>query len=82
MKAYIGAKIIQAEPQVKDGIDGYKVLYPDGYVSWSPKAVFEGAYRLIHPAEAGLIAEQAEETPPPLGIHVSEDLKMTEKAGN
>lgn len=24
---------------------GYKVVYPDGYVSWSPKDVFEKAYR-------------------------------------
>ncbi len=24
--------------------DGYKVVYPDGYASWSPKAVFEAAY--------------------------------------
>lgn len=23
---------------------GYKVVYPDGYVSWSPKEVFEAAY--------------------------------------
>ena len=25
--------------------DGYKVKYPDGYVSWSPKEAFEIAYR-------------------------------------
>lgn len=25
--------------------DGYKVVYPDGYTSWSPKDVFEKAYR-------------------------------------
>ena len=24
--------------------EGYKVVYPDGYVSWSPKEVFEKAY--------------------------------------
>lgn len=24
--------------------DGYKVIYPDGYTSWSPKDVFEKAY--------------------------------------
>ncbi len=27
--------------------DGYKVIYPDGYVSWSPRLVFEAAYREI-----------------------------------
>jgi len=26
------------------GTEGYKVVYPDGYVSWSPKGVFEKAY--------------------------------------
>lgn len=25
--------------------DGYKVVYQDGYESWSPRAVFEAAYR-------------------------------------
>lgn len=29
----------------KNAKDGYKVVYPDGYVSWSPKDVFEKAYR-------------------------------------
>lgn len=44
MKHYIGIKHIQAEPQEKDGKPGYKVVYPDGYVSWSPKEVFDEAY--------------------------------------
>lgn len=35
--------------------DGYFVEYPDGYKSWSPKDVFESAYRLITPAEFNLI---------------------------
>jgi hypothetical protein len=26
--------------------EGYAVKYPDGYISWSPKAVFEAAYRV------------------------------------
>ncbi len=45
MKNYIGVKIIKAEPEKKGEKDGYKVLYPDGYESWSPKDVFEKAYR-------------------------------------
>jgi len=44
MKKYIGTKTIQAEPAVKDGREGYRVIYPDGYESWSPKEVFEEAY--------------------------------------
>ena len=46
-KAYIGTKIIQAEPQDKDGIHGYTVIYPDGYASWCPKETFENANREI-----------------------------------
>ena len=41
---YIGVKQIMAWPQQKDGQDGYAVKYPDGYISWSPKATFEAAY--------------------------------------
>lgn len=45
MKNYIGVKIVKAESQEKDGVPGYKVKYPDGYESWSPKDTFENAYR-------------------------------------
>ena len=53
MKTYIGTKIIKAEPckawkdmgEHKAGDEGYKVVYKDGYESWSPKDVFEEAYR-------------------------------------
>lgn len=60
MEKYIGTKIIEAEPQSQSesaghkdliaksgGVDqpGYKVVYEDGYTSWSPKEVFEKAYR-------------------------------------
>lgn len=60
MKTYIGAKIIRAEPALRVGgeiisphdilpkdasvEEGYRVRYPDGYESWSPKGVFEKAY--------------------------------------
>lgn len=44
MEQFIGTKVICAEEQVKDGNDGYKVVYEDGYVSWSPKEVFEQSY--------------------------------------
>lgn len=60
MKQYIGTKLIQAEPayridgkiylksgavpRVMNREDGYKVVYQDGYESWSPKDVFETAY--------------------------------------
>lgn len=44
MSHYIGVKMVQAEPQEQNGRPGYQVIYPDGYVSWSPKDVFEDAY--------------------------------------
>lgn len=35
--------------------DGYKVMYEDGYISWSPKEVFERCYREITEKEKGLV---------------------------
>lgn len=39
--------------------EGYLVIYPDGYTSWSPKEVFEGAYREITLAEIKVVATNA-----------------------
>ena len=40
--------------------DGYKVVYsPDGYESWSPKDVFEAAYRETSGMNFGLAIEAA-----------------------
>jgi len=70
MKSYIGAKIIQAEPMDectflktvkgedvtnRETREGYKVVYPDGYVSWSPRETFEIAYREITDGEKELV---------------------------
>jgi len=55
MERYIGTKIILARPETKDGRDGYAVVYEDGYRSWSPKEIFERAYRRITDAEIDLI---------------------------
>ena len=65
MRKYIGTKIIEAEPCKawkdtklhKAGEDGYKVRYPDGYESWSPKDVFEEAYRPTDCMSFGLAIE-------------------------
>lgn len=66
MKQYIGTKIVKAMPmtmtkaqkmlgrEIKPTTveeDGYLVEYKDGYMSWSPKSVFEEAYK---PAETFL----------------------------
>lgn len=46
MKEYIGTKIIAAEPHKNEkGLEGYKVVYADGYESWSPSGAFKDAYR-------------------------------------
>ena len=61
MKHYIGTKAVMAEPMtasVAQGkgyrtgehhgdAEGYEVEYEDGYRSWSPKEVFENAYREV-----------------------------------
>jgi len=69
MKTYIGLKQIMAEPQsyaaahplveIAEDRDepGYKVVYPDGYESWSPQAVFEEAYREIDGAPFSIALE-------------------------
>jgi len=36
---------------------GYKVIYPDKYISWSPKEVFEEAYREVSRKEFILIED-------------------------
>lgn len=39
---------------------GYKVVYEDGYTSWSPKATFERAYRRVTDAELTLLRGDTE----------------------
>lgn len=76
MKKYIGTKQVSATPAwriggkvyPKDGAvprvmnreDGYKVVYEDGYESWSPKDVFEKAYKVADTFLDRLIIEQKE----------------------
>ena len=75
MDKYIGTKLVEAEPAVRafgqvytterpelrpgEYEDGYKVRYPDGYESWSPKDVFEDAYRPTNGMNFGLALEAA-----------------------
>ena len=52
---YVGQKLIEAweanetvdpgDPQLHEVRPGYAVKYENGYTSWSPKDVFEAAYR-------------------------------------
>lgn len=51
------------KPQIIDSAigaeEGYKVRYADGYESWSPKEVFEEAYREVDGMNFGLALEAA-----------------------
>lgn len=71
MKTYIGTKIINAEPMSRGKYnkhrgwdipkdenpndEGYLVQYDNEYISWSPKDVFEGAYREVTETERNLM---------------------------
>lgn len=70
MKTYIGTKFIKATPMTRTEFckhhfeiksakdysdDGYLVEYADGYKSWSPKSVFENAYREVTEEEKKLV---------------------------
>lgn len=65
MKKYVGVKQVWAEKCKawkdagghKIGDDGYKVIYKDGYESWSPADVFEDAYREINGLTFGMAIE-------------------------
>ena len=75
MKQYIGTKVIEARPMNRGEYneyrgwtipanenpadEGYLVKYPDGYESWSPKEVFEEAYRETDGMNFGLAIEAA-----------------------
>lgn len=49
----------EAFPNYPSIEDGYRVRYPDGYVSWSPKETFEKAYRPTTGMSFGLAIEAA-----------------------
>lgn len=70
MEKYLGVKIIEAEPMTmtkaaeelqrpfeSGSEEGYFVKYQDGYESWSPREVFEEAYRKIDNLTFGLAIE-------------------------
>ena len=76
MKKYIGTKSVEAEVMdeltaVEKGFarsnednhewrHGYHVRYEDGYESWSPKEVFEKAYKVADTFKDRLVIEKAE----------------------
>lgn len=91
MIKYLGVKIIYAEPmtapefsqQIRplqysgESQEGFKVEYEDGYVSWSPKDVFEKAYRPITGLTFGLVVEAAKKGKSFRLPHWKEDVKIS-----
>lgn len=74
METYIGVKTIKAKPmsyneaiekgyRVNDNLatEGYEVEYENSYKSWSPKDVFEKAYRRTTGLTFGLAIEAAKQ---------------------
>lgn len=62
VKVIAGESEIVAQEIVAEAVccdTGYKVWYSDGYVSFSPKEVFEEAYRLADGMNFGLAIEAA-----------------------
>ena len=67
---YVGTKIVKGVPMTETDFyrnikkqdisdretygDGYMVTYEDGYISWSPKKVFEQCYRLLSNKEINM----------------------------
>lgn len=78
MEKYLGVKLIEAEPMwveaaeshlerpitASSDMDGYLVKYEDSYESWSPKDVFENAYRKIKTIEDLINIKQSKEYKP------------------
>ena len=68
---FIGVKIVEATPMTREAFeaqegrnvggdkhgDGYMVTYEGGYRAWSPKDVFDAAYRPVNAMTFGLAIE-------------------------
>lgn len=68
-KLYVGTKLILGRPMDecsflreqarfvapnRETREGYRVTYPDGYISWSPKDAFDNSHREVTDAEKAL----------------------------
>lgn len=64
---FAGAKNFGDLSKLSGGIDkeGYKVVYEDGYTSWSPKEVFEKAYKELGDISVVGIAKRIAACTPP-----------------
>jgi len=74
MKKYIGVKQVEAEPMTRGvynqfrgwtipvdenvNDEGYKIEYPDGYISWCPKEIFDGSHLALTDPEGTKICQE------------------------
>ena len=62
MKAYVGNKaIILAEPEVKEEVDGYSVIYSDGSETWLTKEILEFDFREVTDSEISIVIDSVTE---------------------
>lgn len=54
-RCYIGTFIIFADPEEKDGIAGFRIIFPDHHLEWMPFEAFNTFYREITDQELDLI---------------------------
>lgn len=54
---YLTTKVVRAWKSDRDGQEGYKIEYPDGYQSWCPEEEFERTSRKLSRTEKELINE-------------------------
>jgi hypothetical protein len=56
IKGYVPESLPEGSVVTSSGFrDGYKVRYEDGYISWSPKEIFERAHRKMTPKEVKMV---------------------------
>jgi hypothetical protein len=77
MKLHIGTKLITSTPMTRAAYNSYRgwdlpanengaddgllVQYPEGHISWSPKAIFEDAYKPSGEMTLGMAIEAAKQ---------------------
>ena len=72
------AKLMK-NPEPYEDEPGYIVMYEDGYISWFPKEVFEGGYKLSETFTDRLVNEMED-----LGVKVGklEDFLLSDKSNS
>lgn len=58
MKTYVSISMVTAEPVLKNGVEYYRVRFPDWRTQMVPKVVFEAQYRPVTDDEMRVIKEE------------------------